>query len=191
MVVNIDEEKQQVLDYLATGSQIVMDTNMYIYYYEYQMNIVPQKQCQDKITKESVIIIFNYFIKNKIPICLPKIIYDEVRKVMSRKRAEALEKGKDLYQYNEDILYWGLTLCKDLDEDFESKNRKLANDIFFDQSNDFLIYIYCKEKNKEMIITENTDDFDECEIRYDAQINKNQTKIKILSIAQCADIINS
>ena len=168
-----------------------MDTNMYIYYYESQMGIVPKKQCQDKNTKDAIRIIFEYFIENKIPICLPKIVYNEVMKVMARKRAEVLEKGKDWYQYNEDIIYYGLTLYKDEDEEFERKYRNLANTVFFDESNDLLIYIYCKEKNKEIIITENTPDFDECENRYNAQINTNQAKVTVLGIAQCADIISS
>jgi hypothetical protein len=193
-VIDINEEKQHLLDLLKSGTQIIMDTNMYIYYYESQMGIVPQKQCQDKNTKDAIKIIFEYLIKYKIPICLPKIIYNEVKKVMAKKKADSFKKGKELYQYNEDIIYYGLTLHKDEDEEFEKKFRNLANTIFYEESNDFLIYIYSKENNKEIIITENTRDFDECEKRYNQKTNTNhtkQTKVIILGIAQCIEIINS
>ncbi len=172
-MIIIDSRILEILMLFDKKSKIVIDTNMYIFNYEFITDKVPKYDCQTKIKKENVGLIFKYLEEKQISVVVPKIIFNEIKKKMTQFR----------YIYNKDIIFGKLNIIEDKDEIFEIDNRPLAEQLFYESSTDLMIYIYCKEKEIQIIITDNTTDFDESEKRYNRSINKSKIMITIAGIA--------
>lgn len=153
---------------------------MYIFNYEYLTGHYPIHSCQEKTKKESVANIFKYLEKKQIPIIVPKIILNEIKKKM-----------KELnYTYNKDIIYGKLNIIEDEDDSIEKEYKQLAQKIFYESSTDLIIYIYSKNEKIPIIITDNSRDFYEAEKRYNQNINENEMEIIILGIADIYKVIS-
>ena len=152
---------------------MVLDTNMYIFNYEYSRGIYNQYNLGEINKKKTASLIFNYLEDKQIPIVVPKIILDEIKKKM-------IELG---YTYNKELIFGKLNIIEDKDETFEIENRPLAQKLFYESSTDLMIYIYCKTKEIQVIITDNTKDFIDSEKIYNKDINESKINITIAGIA--------
>jgi hypothetical protein len=172
-VIIINVKKSEILTMFDKKSKIILDTNMYIFNYEYITGKIPKYDCPEKTKRENVRLIFKYLEEKQIPVVVPKIIFNEINKKMIQ----------FIYIYNKDIIFGKLNIIEDKDEIFEIENKSLAQKVFYESSTDLMIYIYCKDKKIQIIITDNTTDFYESEKRYKISINKSKIEIIIAGIA--------
>ncbi len=184
---NIDKLQkiiQKTREAVSGNARIVLDTNMYIFWYEFQLNIIKIMDKKDKIKKELVGAIFQYLQEKQIKVILLNIIKEELK----IKFKELNEKDKQKrYKYSESILFDKLNI--EIEKNESKEDKVLAKKLFPEEQHDMIIYLYCKGEKIELLATDNIKDFDDCERIYEQNISSEESTI-ITSIPDLAEAIN-
>lgn len=121
--------------------------------------------------------VFMYLEEKEIKVRLPKIIADEIKKVFSDNK----------YQYSEEIIFGRLNIIRDKKE-IDLEDNKIVNKLFnenklaYEDTNDFRIYLYCLREQLKLIVTDDWDDFKNCQKIYRKEVKTDTTKQQEISI---------